>query len=800
VDSFLQDLRFAVRMLRKNPGFTLIAILVLAVGIGASTAIFTLVDSVLLRSLPYANADRLVMLQDSFPTGDVVVSYPQFLFWRDQHQIFERVVTFFNGSAALTGSGEPEQLRTLNISADMLPALGISPVAGRNFRSEEEPPSAEPVVMLSQEFWQSHFHANPSIVGEKLTLNDRVYTVIGVLPESFYFGNKPAVVMPLRLDAKSAPEHMNFLPVLAKLRSDISPNQARAAIQAVFPGYQKSDDSLTGVKLTPYQEFLSGNSRPVLLVLLGGVITLLLIACANIANLLLARAAVREKEMAIRISLGATRPRLARQLLTESMLLGLLGGGLGVLLARVSLKTLTALLARQLPRQTVVSLDTSVLAFAIVASLLTGLIFGLAPVVQLVRGNLHDRLKQGGRQGGEAGSNRVRQVLVVSEIAFSLVLLAGAGLMVRSLVRLTNVDRGFATDHLLTMFLQPSPQRYSDPQREIRYVQQISQAVSALPGVRLASLSHLVPLSGGSTTGSVIIEGHESANEKNSQPNAFKQFLDGDYFHALRMPLIKGRFFTAADAVTSSRVVIINQAFARTFFPNEDPIGKHIDNDWGKPGWSEIIGVVGDSKLVSLSDSMQPGTYMLYAQNPDIMQFLGVNLVVRTAQDPMSALSGIRSAIHQIDPDQPLAGIRTMDELVSLSLQPQRAPMWLIGLFSGIAVFLAGIGIYGVLSYSVLQRRQEIGVRMALGAQRSSVLKLVLGQGVRLIIIGIGVGIVFAFIAVRALTALLFGVKPTDATTFLTVSVLLGLLGLIACAVPAIRATRVDPLVALRNE
>ena len=799
MDSFLQDLRFALRLLRRNPGFTLIAIFVLAVGIGASTAIFTLVDSVLLRPLPYQDANRLVMLQDSFNIGDVPVSYPQFLFWRDQHQIFDHVVTFFNSSAALTGSGEPQRLRGLNISYDMLSALGISPVAGRAFRPEEEPRSSEPVVMLSQSFWQSHFHGDPSVVGQKLTLNDRVYTIVGVLPESFHFGNKPDIVMPLRLDTQVAPAHMNFLPVLARLRPDVTPDRARAAIQSVFPQYKKEDEDMTGVKVTPYQEFLSGNSRPVLLVLMGGVIALLLIACANIANLLLARAAVREKEMAVRVSLGAARLRLTRQLLTESLLLSLLGGIAGIVLAALSLSTLAGLLARQLPRQAVVSLDVKVLIFAIAISLLTGIVFGLAPVLQMVHGNLHDRLKQGGRQSDQgSGGSRLRQALVVSEIAFSLVLLAGAGLMVRSLLRLTNVDRGFASDHVITMSLQPSPQRYADPQKEIRYVQQVSQAVSALPGVRSAALVHLVPLSGSNTNGSVLIQGHE--NDKKNQPNAFKQFVDGDYFQALRIPLIKGRYFNSADTPTSPKVLIINQAFARAFFPGQDPIGQHIDNDWGKPGWSEVVGVVGDTKLDSLSAANQPGTYMLYAQNPDIMQFLSVNLVVRTTEDPMSAMAGIRSAVHQLDPDQPIAGISTMDELISQSLEPQSAPMWLIGLFSGIAVFLAGIGIYGVLSYSVLQRRQEIGVRMALGAQRSSVLRLVLGQGARLILIGIGVGIVFAFIAVRALASLLFGVKPTDATTFLVVSVLLGLLALIACAVPAIRATRVDPLVALRNE
>lgn len=796
---FNQDVRFALRMLRKNPGFATVAVLVLAVGIGANTAIFSFVDAVLLRPLPYPDADRLVVIQDSYPQyGNVPISYPQYLYWKDQRQVFDHVITQYEGTAALTGSGEPEQINTLNISADSLEALGISPLAGRGFLKEEEPRNANPVAMFTEPFWRSRFHSRPSVVGEKLTLGDRAYTVVGVLPASFRLGREPKVVLPLRLDTQSAPEHLNFLRVMGKLRPGVSLTQGRSATQAVFPAYKKADEDLSGVVLTPYRELLVADSRPLLLVLLGAVFSVLLIACTNTANLLLARAAVREKEIAIRISLGAGRMRLARQLLTESLLLGVFGGLLGVLLAWVSLDALRSLLAQRLPRETVVHLDPRVLVLAALLSLFTGIVFGLAPVLQVLRGNLHDRLKQGGRQSTGSAGQRLRQILVVSEIAFSLVLVAGAGLLVRSLVRLLNVDKGFSTDHVLTMSISPSPVRYADARKEINYIQQISQSVHALPGVRSAGLVYTLPLSGGSTNGSIKIEGHQG--DSAAAPNSDKQYLDADYFQTMRIPLLKGRFFTAADTTDSAKVVIINQAFASEFFPNQDPIGKRIDVDWGDTGWCEIIGIVGNHKTETLASRDRPSTYMLYAQNPNIMKFMGFNLVVRTGQDPLSAVPEIRSAIHQIDASQAIANVKTMDEQLSESLAPQRAPLWLLGAFSGIALFLAAIGIYGVLSFFVLQRRQEIGVRMALGAQRTHVLGLVLSQGARLIAIGVGIGLAGAFVAARALTSLLFGVKPTDAPTYLGVCLLLALLGMLACAVPAFRATRVDLMVVLRNE
>jgi putative ABC transport system permease protein len=467
---------------------------------------------------------------------------------------------------------------------------------------------------------------------------------------------------------------------------------------------------------------------------------------------------------------------------------------LGILLGWISLHFLTSLLQKRLPQAIAIQLDGRILVFALLLSLVTGLVFGMAPVVQLIRGNLHDRLKQGGRQT-TGGGQRLRQVLVVSEIAISLVLLAAAGLLLRSMVSLLNVDKGFNSHHVITMAVRPSPVRYKDAKTEILYLQRILESVSTLPGVQSAGWVYTLPLTGNSTNGGIKIEGHPG-----DSPNVDKQYVEGNYFQAMRTPLLKGRFFDPRDNLNSPRVVIVNQTLAQKVFPNQDPIGKRIDVGWGDPGFSEIIGVVADAKQEALTSEHRPSTFMLYAQNAALMEYLDTNLVVRTSQEPLSAVAAIRSRIQQLDPNQPLADVKTMDDVLAESLAPQRAPAWLFGGFSAIALFLAAIGIYGVLSYFVVQRSQEIGVRMALGAQRSNVLRLILGQGARLIGIGVAIGIVGGVWAARALTSLLFGVKSTDLPTFIAVSVLLAGLALVACAVPALRATRVDPLVVLRSE
>jgi putative ABC transport system permease protein len=792
VETLIQDIRFALRVLRKNPGFALVAVLVLAIGIGANTAIFSVVDTVLLRPLPYPHAERLVFIENVFQqAGHTPMTYNNFQFWRDQHQLFDQVVTYFSSIAAITDLQEPEEVPIVRISANLLPTLGVSPVAGRSFRDDEEPKSADPVVMLTESFWHKHYGGRASAMGQKLTLNDKVYTIVGVVPDSFRLGHPFQLVMPLRL---TPDVNIAFLPAIARLQPGVSLKQAQAALPGLLSAYKKNDPELSNVAFTPYQQVLVGNSRPLLFVLLGGVIAVLLIACANTANLLLARAAVREKEIALRISLGAGRGRLARQLLTESLLLSLIGGVLGILLGWGSLHFLTSLLQKRLPHAIAVHLDGRILLFALLLSLITGLVFGMAPVVQLIRGNLHDRLKQGGRQTA-GGGQRLRQVLVVGEIAISLVLLAAAGLLLRSMVSLLNVDKGFNSHHVITMAVRPSPVRYKDARTEILFLQRILESVNSLPGIQSAGWVYTLPLTGNSTNGGIKIEGRPG-----DSPNVDKQYVEGNYFHAMRTPLLKGRFFDLRDNLNSPRVVIVNQTLAQKVFPNQDPIGKRIDVGWGDPGWSEIIGVVADAKQEALTAERRPSTFMLYSQNAALMQYLDTNLVVRTSQDPLSAVSAIRSRIQQLDPNQPVADVKTMDDVLAESLAPQRAPAWLFGGFSAIALFLAAIGIYGVLSYFVVQRSQEIGVRMALGAQRSNVLGLILGQGARLIGIGVALGVVGGVWAARALTSLLFGVKSTDLPTFVGVSVLLASLALVACAVPALRATRVDPLVVLRSE
>jgi putative ABC transport system permease protein len=791
VETLIQDIRFALRVLRKNPGFALVAILVLAIGIGANTAIFSVVDTVLLRPLPYPHAERLVFIENVFTqAGHTPMTYTQYQFWRDQHQLFDQVVTYFSSIGAMTGLQEPEEVPIVRISANLLPTLGVSPIAGRGFRDDEEPKSGDRVVMLTESFWHKHYQASPSALGQKLTVSDNVFTIVGVVPDSFRLGHPFELLMPLRL----TPDNIAFLPAIARLQPGVGLLQAQAALPGLIPAYKKADPELSNVAIAPYQQVLIGNSRPLLFVLLGGVIAVLLIACANTANLLLARAAVREKEIALRISLGAGRVRLARQLLTESVLLSLLGGVLGILLGWSSLHLLTSLLQRRLPEAIAIHLDGRILVFALLLSLATGLAFGMAPVLQLIRGNLHDRLKQGGRQTG-GGGQRLRQVLVVGEIAISLVLLAAAGLLLRSMVSLLNVDKGFNSHHVITMAVRPSPVRYKDPKTEILYLQRILESVNSLPGVQAAGWIYTLPLTGNSTNGPIKIEGHPG-----DSPNVDKQYVEGNYFQAMSTPLLKGRFFDSRDNLNSPRVVIVNQTLAQKVFPNQDPIGKRIDVGWGDPGFSEIIGVVADAKQEALTAEHRSSTFMLYSQNAALMEYLDTNLVVRTSQDPLSAVAAIRSRIQQLDANQPLADVKTMDDVLAESLAPQRAPAWLFGGFSAIALFLAAIGIYGVLSYFVVQRNQEIGVRMALGAQRSNVLRLILGQGARLIGIGVAIGIVVGVWAARALTSLLFGVKSTDLPTFIGVSVLLATLALVACAVPALRATRVDPLVVLRSE
>jgi len=798
MEKLLQDLRFGLRMLRKNPGFATPAILILAIGIAANTTIFSLVNSIMLRPLPYPGADRLVFLRNLYRKDiPVPMTYVRFVAWKAQTNIFERAGAFYSETNALPGRGDPEEVQTLRVSADLLPMLGISPSLGRGFTPEDELSSGLDGVILTQAFWRSHFHSDPSVIGASLKMFDKVHSIIGVLPGDFHFGNDPVMLLPLNLDPTLRAPGRGFLSMVAKIRPGLTIEQARSAAAVALPGVnQLSSRPSFGTVIVNLQKYLIGDSGPLFLVLLGSVGFVLLLACANTANLLLARAAIRQKEIAIRVSVGAARYRIVRQLLTESVLLSLIGGGLGLAMAWWGVSLVTKLFADRLPAVATVSIDGFVLAFTALLSFLTGILFGLFPGLQISKGNLQENLQQASR--GSSGSSRLRSGLVVIEIALSLVLLAGAGLLLRTFLNLLNVDKGFESDHVLTMLIFPSPIRYAESQKEKNYLQQIIQRTETLPGVRSVGIVTALPLAKMDTSGSFLIENRPS--DQSTPRFASKQFVAGDYFQALRVSLRKGRYVNDSDTVDRPRVVVVNEEFVRKYFPNEDPIGMHIDISWGNRGWSEIVGVIGDVKDANLSTPPQPTFYAPLFQKPDVVRSMVPNFVIRTDQDPSTLVKSVSEQIHQIDPDQPISRVFTMDQIVSKSLSAQRSPTWLFAAFAVTALILASIGIYGVLSSYVNQRRKEIGIRMALGAQRSDVLQLVAGHALKLIAAGVVLGLVSVFFATRALSSLLYGIQTTDLPTFLGVSLLLAIFAFLACCVPALRAIQVEPLAVLRNE
>lgn len=803
MQGFGQDLRFAMRQLIKNPGFGAIVILALAVGIGANTAMFSMVNAVLLRPLPYPQPERLVALRSSQPDGSSSspMSYPEFMAWKTQGDMFEEVAAYaLSRSILTTEQGEPEQLSSMLVSANLLNLAGTTPSLGRIFRPEEDVPQGEPVVMISHLLWTSRFHSDPAIIGRKLRLTDREFSVIGVLPEEFNFGNSsPDVIIPLRLIVPIAPAGLKFLNVVGKLHPEVSARMASAALPVAVPQVKKLASDVQGAVIIPLKAYLTGDSPTLLWNLFGAMAFVLIIACANVANLLIARAVSREKEIAIRISLGAKRARLTRQLLTESILLATIGGVLGLVVASVSLKLMSSFLAQRLPRASEIHTDFYVLAFTALLSISAGVLFGLAPALHTLKGSLQQRLKQSGSQSSSSsGSQRLRQSLAVVEMIFSLVLLTGSGLLLRSFMRLLVVDKGFESDHVVTMTIQSSGLRFLDPRQEISYLQQILQQTQALPGIYAAGYITNLPLSGHDITGDVVIQGRPV--DPRSPVVATKQFTGGDYFKTMRIPLIKGRYLNDSDTTDSPRVVVINQTFARRYFAEQEPIGHYIDVSWGAPGWSQVVGVVSDIKQGSLSTPAEPTFYAPLSQKPELLRMLEFSLTVHTGTSPSTVAPAIISKIRELDKGQALSKAQTMDQIVSDSLAARRVSMWVLGMFSAVGVFLTAIGIYGVLSYYVLQRRQEIGLRMALGSQRSQVLRLILGHAIKLIGTGVIAGLIVSSMVSQLMKRFLFDVKATDLSTLVGVSVILALLALLACTIPALRAARVDPWVALRSE
>ena len=798
------DLRYAVRTFVKNPAFTLVALLALSLGIGANTTIFSIVNSVLLRPLKYPNSEQLVLLRDAQPPSDETpADYHEYLDWRDQAQIFEQLAAYFNTTYTLTGQGDPQQLWGARISSNALPALGVNPILGRGFTADEEKRESDRVALISYALWQRQFAGNPNVVGQSITLDANPHTIVGVLPSTFRAltpvdiqrGQERDVWVPLRLNAEVAPRGLHFLTVFGRLKPGVSLVQAEAAISTLSANLQKERSIDHAIKLTSLQKaVVPASSRTMLLLLLGSVGFVLLIACANVANLLLARATARQKEIGIRLAVGASRSRLIRQLLTESLLLALLSGGLGLLLSFWGVAVFVTSARTLLPRLDEVRLDFRVLLFTLGASLLTGLIFGIAPALRAAKGDLHGTLKDAGAGGGTAGPQRLRGSLVVSQLALSLVLLIGAGLMVKSFVQVLTADKGFNSENLLTADLSLSPARYGEPQQQARFFQQFLERVKAVPGVEGVAIVNNAPLAGGGTDGGIRIEGRTDSSDQ--RPTAEKSIISSEFFSVMGTSLVRGRMFNERDAAGSAQVAIINESFARRYFGDNNPIGTRIDFAWDTTGTQEIVGVVRDLKQYGLDQPANATVYVPYLQRPEA----GMTVIVRSQMAPASLVPAIRQQLLAVDNQQALARVRTMQDVVGESVAHRRVIVLIFGTFAVLALLLAAIGLYGVMAYTVTMRTREIGVRMALGAQRRDILKMIVRGGLILCLIGVAIGLAGSVALMRLLTTLLFGVTPTDAVTFAVVSVAVIMVGVVACWIPARRATKVDPLIALRYE
>jgi len=802
-----QDLRYASRVLLKTPGFTAVAVIALALGIGANSAIFSVINSVLLRPLPYKDPDRLTMIWEEASKN----GYPQdtptaanFADWRDQNQSFEGMAAIADQSFNLTGAGDPEKLEGRRVSYNLFALLGVDPQLGRTFTAEEDQAGANRVVLLSHMLWQRRFASNPDIVGKSLTLNNGSYTVVGVMPPQFQFPTpEDELWVPIAFDSREAANrHRHYLEVLGRLKPGVTTDGAQADMTTIAVRLQQQHpDSNTdiGAVITPLQDQVVGDIKPALMILLGAVGLVLLIACANVANLLLARAAVRQKEIAVRVALGASRFRLVRQFLTESVLLGTLAGIVGLALSLVGLFFLRAFIPPNIAQAKVTSIDLRVLGFTLLISILTGLIFGLAPATQAAKFNLNETLKEGGRDASSgSNSNRVRGLLVIAEVAVSLVLLIGAGLLINSFRRLRNTDPGFRADNLLTMKIVLPEPKYQEHKQRSAFYSDVINRIESLPGVKSAAVTTNLPLyRQGNSTG-IMIEGRPEP-PPGQDIIITTRIVSPKFFETMGIQLLKGRPLSDEDKTNTPGVVVISETMAQRYWPGEDAVGKRIFP--GRPerpeDWLQIVGVVNDVRQFQLDVEPKPQMYLTYKQAGF---FAPRDLVVKTDVDPASMASTVRRTVWEIDKDQPVSNISTMNEILAESIARQRFIMLLLGIFAAVAMLLAAVGIYGVMSYSVAQRRSEIGIRMALGAQKLDVLKLAVGQGLKLVCIGVVLGLAGAFALTRLMSSLLFGITATDPSTFIGISALLIAVALIASYVPARRATKVDPLTVLRYE
>jgi len=812
MQDFLKDIRYGVRSLLKRPGFTAIAVITLALGIGANTAMFSVINAVLLRPLPYRDPARLVTIWEESPERGMYqmpVSLANLRDWVDQNQTFEQISAYTFTNLNLTGTGEPARLGTVRSSANLFPLIGATPVIGRSFLPEEDKEGANHVVILGHALWQSRFGSDPGIVGKWLTLNNQSYTVVGVMasnsqfPVGFgYMGkvlNDPIdLYVPLAASGRETERGNYSFFAIGRLKPGVTIDQARAEMTTIERRLEKQyPDGNTGIgiSLVPTQEQTVKEIRPGLLVLFGAVAFLLLIACANIANLLLARAASRKKEIAIRTALGASRLRVLRLLLTESLMLSLAGGGIGFLLALWGTDALMALEPDNIPRLNEVGVDARVFLFTIAVSIVTGIVFGLVPGMRAAKPDLNEALKEGSRGSmGSAASKRTLGVLVALEVALSLVLLVGAGLMIKSFIRLQQANLGFNPENVLAVNLTLPESRYPEERQQASFFQEALTRLQSVSGVQSAGATTSLPLTLSVNGSDFRIEGHP-------EPEAGKELIinmssvSAGYFHTLGVPLLKGRDFSDRDNKDSSAAAIINNDLARTYFPNEDPMGKRIKFT-DTESWISIVGVTGDVKQLGQDIGVKPEIYFPYLQVPAS----SMSVVVRTANEPLSLTGAVKTEIQIIDKDLPIDDAKTMQQLLANSKSGRRFNLILLTGFALVALVLAMVGIYGVMSYTVAQRTHEIGIRVAVGAQSRDVFRMVIGQGMMLAMIGVACGLVGAFLLTRLMTSMLFGVEPTDPATFATIAVLLTAVALVACYIPSRRATKVDPLVALRYE
>jgi putative ABC transport system permease protein len=814
MSALLQDLRFALRLLMKNPGFALMAAIIMALGIGANTAIFSIVNKVLLEPLPFRDADRVVQIwhtppQSSFPgMTTFAISPANFLDWQKENHVFDKMALYSGARFDITGAGKPEAIGAGTVSSDFFSALGVEPLHGRVFRPEESTPGQNHEVILSFKFWQTHYAADPGAVGKTINLDGDPYTIVGVMGPAM---NKPGFAqmwVPQALTPVQAAvrnDH-NFLAV-GRLKPGVALEQAQSEMNTISQRLEQAypaDDKGWGAVLHPLREETVGDVRPALLMLLGAVAFVLLIACANVANLLLARTFSRRKEIAIRTAMGARRPRIIQQLLGESVLISLIGGALGLVAAHFGIQLLLKLFADQLPQLGEIGLSVPVLTFTFGLSVATGFLAGLVPALSMTRGDFNDALKQGlGRTDATSGSSMMRSALVVVEVALSLVLLVGAGLMVRSLWKLQTIDPGFDQHNVLTMNVQVNKKLFADATQESQFFDQVLDRVRSLPGVESAGAVDNLPLNGGSNQ-PVAVEGRPAV-ALSEQPEVSVRVATAGYFKAMRIPVLQGRTIGPDDRAGSAPVVVISQSMAKQFWPNGDAIGHHVKLSFFPDRDRQIVGVVGDVKQTGLDSSA--GIATLYwpaaqtlASTQGPWRAEPLSLAVRTTVAPGTLATAVTDAVHQINKDVPVDNVLTLEEFVDETLTRQSSNMQLLTIFGLLALVLCTVGIYSVLAYSVKRGMKEIGLRIAFGATRRDVLQFVVGQGIKPTAIGIGIGLAAAYLLSRLMTSMVYGVTSRDTMTYVAVTALLVLVAFLASLVPALRAARISPLAVIRDE